>query len=49
MDVLERVDAPGFIRMVILSERNIPLRQGLRMLPNYEEAVAQMNAALASL
>lgn len=49
MDVLERVEAPGFLRMVILDEGNIPLRQALHMLPNQEEAVAQMNDALQSI
>jgi hypothetical protein len=49
MDVLDRVEAPGFLRMVIFDERNIPLRQALHMLPNHEEAVIQMNDALQGI
>ena len=49
MDVLERIETPGFLRMVILDERNIPLRQALHKHPNYEEAVTEMDAALADL
>ena len=49
MDVLDRMEAPGFLRMVIFSERNIPLRQVLEKLPNHKDAVTQMNDALASL
>ncbi len=49
MDVLERMETPGFLQMIILSERNIPLRQGLQKLPNYEEVVMQMNEALVGL
>ena len=49
MDVLDRMEAPGFLRMVIFSERNIPLRQGLEKLPNHEDAITQMNNAYASL
>lgn len=49
MDVLERVEAPGFLRMVIFDEQNIPLRKALHMLPNHEEAVTQMNDALQAI
>jgi alpha-L-rhamnosidase len=49
MGVLERMETPGFLQMIILSERNIPLRQGLQKLPNYEEVVMQMNEALVRL
>jgi hypothetical protein len=49
MDVLERIQTPGFERMVILDERNIPLRQALYKHPKYEEAVARMMDALGSL
>jgi hypothetical protein len=35
--------------MVILDERNIPLRQALHRHPNYEAAVTEMNEALADL
>jgi alpha-L-rhamnosidase len=46
MDVLERMEIPGFLQMVIFSQRNIPLRQALQKLPNYEEAVMQLSEAL---
>ena len=49
MDVLERMQAPGFLRMIIFDERNIPLRQALHMLPNHKETLAKMNAALQSI
>ena len=49
VDVLVRLGVPGFQQMVIYSERNFSLRYGLQKLPNYEEAVTQMNEALASL
>jgi hypothetical protein len=49
LDVLDRVEAPGFLRMVIFDERNIPLRQALHMLPNHENAVTLMNDALQSI
>ncbi|HET9906215.1 MAG TPA: glycoside hydrolase family 78 protein [Anaerolineales bacterium] len=49
MDVLDRVEAPGFLRMAIFDERNIPLRQALQMLPNHEEAVTKMNEALQNI
>jgi hypothetical protein len=49
MEVLDRVEAPGFLRMVIFDERNIPLRKALHMLPNHEDVVTQMNDALQSI
>lgn len=49
MDVLVRAEAPAFLRAVIFGERNVPLRQSLHMLPNYDDAVKMMNDALASL
>jgi alpha-L-rhamnosidase len=49
MNVLDQVEAPGFLRMVIFDERNIPLRQALHMLPNHDEAVTQMNHAFQSI
>jgi alpha-L-rhamnosidase len=49
LDVLDRNEVSGFLRMVIFDERNIPLRQALHMLPNHEEAVTQMNDALQSI
>jgi alpha-L-rhamnosidase len=45
-DVLDRLGAPGFLKAVLSNERNLPLRQVLHMLPNYESAVDMMNAAL---
>jgi alpha-L-rhamnosidase len=47
--VLDRVGAPGFLKAILANERSIVLRQVLQMLPNYEEAVEMMNAALAGL
>ena len=49
MDVLVRVGAPDFLRGVIFGERNVALRQSLRMLPNYEDTVKMMNDALQAL
>ncbi len=49
VDVLVRLEVPSFQQMVIFSERNFPLRYGLQGLPNYEEAMTQMNESLASL
>ena len=49
LDVLDRNEASGFMRMVIFDERNIPLRQALHILPNHEEAVKMMNDTLQSI
>ncbi|CAG1014544.1 Alpha-L-rhamnosidase [Anaerolineales bacterium] len=49
MDILVRAGAPDFLRAVIFGERNIPLRQSLHMLPNYDDAVKMMNDALTNL
>jgi alpha-L-rhamnosidase len=49
MDVLMRMGVPEFMRGMIFGERNIALRQSLRMLPKYEEAAIMMNDALAAL
>jgi hypothetical protein len=49
VDVLIQLEVPGFEQMVLFSERNIPLRDGLQKLPNFEETVTQMNEALAGL
>jgi alpha-L-rhamnosidase len=49
LDVLARIGAPGFLRMIIFAERNFPLRQALQSLPNYEETVTTMNDALTRL
>ncbi len=46
---LDRVGAPDFLKVVLSNERNLPLRQVLHMLPNYQEAVEMMNAVLANL
>ena len=48
MDVLVRVRAPDFLRGVIFDERNVPLRQPLRMLPNYDDAMKMINETLQS-
>jgi alpha-L-rhamnosidase len=49
VDVLVQLEVPGFEQMVLFSERNIPLRDGLQKLPNYEQAMTQMNDAFAAL
>jgi len=49
MEVLVQVGAPEFVRMIIFNERNVPLRNSLHMLPNYEEAAKLMNEAFAEL
>jgi alpha-L-rhamnosidase len=48
-EVLVRTGAPAFVQGMIFGERNIPLRQSLRVLPKYEEAVKMMNDALAAV
>ena len=48
-EVLERADAPRFLRFALSSERNMPLRQALHRLPNYEEVADMINAALENL
>ena len=47
LELLNRLNAPEFLRMIILHEENIPLREALRRLPNYEEAVDMINKSLA--
>ena len=47
LELLERLNAPEFLRMIILHEGNIPLREALKRLPNYEEAVETIDDALA--
>jgi alpha-L-rhamnosidase len=49
LGVLTRVGVPDFMCRIILEERNVPLHQSLRMLPQYEDATQMMNEALASL
>ena len=48
MDVFKRAGTPDFLRANILNEKNVPLRQSLGMLPNYDAAVKMMNDALQS-
>ncbi len=48
-DVFARTGTPGFVTSTIFGERNMPLRQALRMVPRYEEAEKLINEALASL
>ena len=47
--VLMRAEVPKFVQEMILGEQNITLRQSLRILPKYEDAVRMMDAALADL
>jgi hypothetical protein len=47
--VLDRVGAPRFLRMILSNEGSIPLRQALSMLPNSDKAAEMMNTALADL
>ena len=49
VSVLERAEAPEFLRAIIFGERYIPLRQALFMFPDSDEAVKIMNAALEEL
>jgi alpha-L-rhamnosidase len=48
-EILVRMGTPAFMQGMIFDERNIVLRQSLRILPKYEEAVIMMNDALAAL
>ncbi len=47
--VLERAEAPGFLKAVLFNEPNNSLRQALQMLPNHAEAVEMMIRALEAL
>ncbi len=47
MSALERAGAPDFVRGVISSEPNLPLRQALRMAPNYDDVLRLVGEALA--
>jgi alpha-L-rhamnosidase len=49
MAVLDEVGAPPFLKLILMNERNMPLRQGLAMMPNRETAVDMLNKALAEL
>lgn len=47
--VLDKAGAPGFLKAVLFNERNIPLRQALHLLPNYDAAMEMRNTELAKL
>jgi alpha-L-rhamnosidase len=49
VDVLARTGVREHHRAMILDERNIPLRESLQILPNYDEAVKMMDEALQSM
>jgi hypothetical protein len=49
MDVLEHAKVPGFLKNVLSNERNIPLYQALRMMPNSDDLVLKINDALGRL
>lgn len=48
-ETLERLDAPGFMRFVLMNNTAAPLRDGLGMLPSRDEAMRVFNEALADL
>lgn len=48
-DVLQQIGAAPFLMGVVLNERNIPLREALMMLSNYEEAVKLLNKAFSKI
>ncbi len=49
MEVLQQVGAPDFLMGMLLGERNMPLREALLMLSNYEEVIKLMNDAFANM
>lgn len=49
LGVLVRLGAPEFVRGMIFSERNIVLRQSLRVLPDHDAALEMINDVLAEL
>ena len=49
MRVLEEINAPGLLRGIIFNEPIVPMRQALRMVPDYANALVTMNDALAAL
>jgi alpha-L-rhamnosidase len=49
LDALVRAEAPDFLRAMIFNDRGLPLRQALRMAPNYDAAVKIMSDTLANL
>jgi alpha-L-rhamnosidase len=48
-EILERIDAPRFLRGMLSREGNMPLHQALHRFPNYEEVAEMINTALANL
>ena len=49
LDVLERAEVPAYFKRVLDNERNLPLRQSLRILSNYAEVKKMIDDALDSL
>jgi hypothetical protein len=49
LDALVRAETPDFLRTMIFNERGLPLRQVLRLAPNYDATLKIMNETLASL
>ena len=49
MDTLDRMGAPGFLKAILLDVRYSPLRQVLKMLPNYQTTVTILNDGFANL
>ncbi len=47
LSALEQAGAPEFVRGIIFNERNLPLRQALRMAPNYEDVLRIVGESLA--
>lgn len=49
LETLDKLNASGFLRFILLRNTAAPLRDGLGMMPNQEEAIQQFNEALAKL
>ncbi len=49
LDVLDRVGAPHFFKMILFNEGDMPLRYALQMLPDAEAAAVMMDEALAAM
>jgi alpha-L-rhamnosidase len=49
LDALVRAEAPDFLRAMIFNDRGLPLRQALRLAPNYDAALKIMSDTLANL
>ncbi len=47
MKTLDELDAPGFLKAVIFTEKLVTLRSALQMLPNPDTAIETVNAAFA--